>query len=127
MEHDEEPHHDVHGSVALASALAAAPALAELPAGALALEFTAQAALGGEVETFDLKAALVKGRWCCTSFRNRSPAAVRRRRTPSAMRSRSSRSSARPWSASAATTLKHRRGSPPKSAGAISSSRATPA
>src|SRR5579884_4419903 len=48
-------------SVALASALAAAPALAELPAGAQAPEFTAQAALGGEVETFNLKAALAKG------------------------------------------------------------------
>src|SRR5581483_3002741 len=41
--------------------MAAAPALAELHPGATAPEFTAQAALGGDVETFDLKQALAKG------------------------------------------------------------------
>lgn len=52
-------------SLALAAALvvAAAPlsASAELAAGTQAPEFTTQAALGGDVKTIDLKAALAKG------------------------------------------------------------------
>jgi peroxiredoxin len=47
----------------LAAGLAGSPgpALAALTVGAPAPEFTAQAALGGSVQTFDLKAALAKG------------------------------------------------------------------
>jgi peroxiredoxin len=50
-------------SIALAAtaALTALPALAQLSDGTVAPEFTAPAALGGDVKTFDLKAALAKG------------------------------------------------------------------
>jgi len=48
-------------AAALVLAAVPQPVLAELTSGSLAPEFTAQAALGGDVETVDLKAALAKG------------------------------------------------------------------
>jgi peroxiredoxin len=47
--------------LAAAVVAAAAPASADLAQGAKAPEFSAPAALGGDVEQFDLKAALAKG------------------------------------------------------------------
>lgn len=47
--------------LAIAAALAAAPAFAALQPGAKAPDFTAQASLGGKVYTFSMKDALKKG------------------------------------------------------------------
>jgi peroxiredoxin Q/BCP len=48
-------------AVALVLAVVPKPVLAELASGSVAPEFTAQAALGGDVKTVDLKAALANG------------------------------------------------------------------
>jgi peroxiredoxin Q/BCP len=51
----------IAATLTTAAALTALPALAQLTNGAAAPEFTAPAALGGDVLQFDLKAALAKG------------------------------------------------------------------
>jgi len=51
----------VAATLTTAAALTAVPALAQLTNGVVAPEFTAKAALGGDVQQFDLKAALAKG------------------------------------------------------------------
>jgi len=69
------------GAAALLLLLAALPAAAALRTGAPAPDFTAQAALGGAVKEFDLKAALTKGPVVLYFFPKALPAAARSRRT----------------------------------------------